>query len=1854
MRSFNGSRPLRVIDLMRGAGLAVLLFLVMHMYNGSRLLNAEDVRTVHAAMAAQGGAVQAPAGLAKSALEAQLAQTQLLLGFKQQLESLQSQNTDLQQKLSVRDGGGAGGSPSAVAAAVTAALAAQRAQLTPRTAGAPGAKVVVGLPGKQRTAPTPGGFGGGSGGGGGGGGGADVSAARSLVAKVSALFGRRTQAAADAADAPGPPLPGKLSHYDLEINKLMTELVRASGGGQAAAAAAVAGASSRVARADPGKGITELPAELLAVSSGATDIIGGAGSAAAAAAASPSAAAAAAEVTGDGADEWDGETVVDDVLAAMRQGELDAAPRPLEQLTRAPGGAKKWWDLIDHELHLVAGDDAAKQQQKPSPHPFTMLELGGGASMAALWVAQHRPDSTVLSVQQDGSGAGSRAEDAGSSGGSDGAVTSRMGQLRDRLNLRNLLLGHSRSLGGAVRALVAAADLRFHFLSLPDLAALASEDMLPHEFESLLGRVLPLARTLFVQAPLPDSRFFSYWKDADALVQAAARTAGAGRGVHGAPSEEKDTLRVHTKSLRKGGGWHNPSTEVLRVDVYVRRGTPGAGGGGGVGSGTGAAVAAGGAAGGRVAKTTAAPTKTKQRKRNVWGAKATKAKPTVLAKKGSAGAGAAKAAETAAAADAGNTTLPTFVLLPVREHAGLRLGSLLSSTGLTLSDRKRLFSDALAPELHRTPVAIAGANSTAPGAPVALRDVLFEGGRLRTCKAATVRHKAALNETHGEPAPSKTAKVAAAVKAKKSKVKKAGSKLDALVGKAAKSGPDKKAGQKGWASSLLPDLPSNKKNGSDLTHGKVPSKKGALPSAATTTAAPSMKKLGAASPPVTKAEKAKATAKAAKLAAVVAKVAKKEGAGKPSAGSGEKAPPVAPKKVAGKVRSVAVKAVALKKKLAEMRALGAHKMAPLPPVLSSKLRGAAKNANQDHAPARRRLLSAATDSASAGARHLLFMLRPDNVGDIAAAERLAEAESVAAAEQKATSKSEKRAKRRARRARGHAPAPGYEQPLPDEARLKAAAAAKARAANARAAAASASAATQPRLGSWSGDNGFGDQGQLQMVQTERDSFELWWPVLQNQLPPPPTEAGAGKGDWSAIVQGRNLGLLSAKLALHNPAATVVTVKHAADHTEAHLALLSLLRVRNNLVGAADLLSSPSVLARLHITADPRRYQVLGADTLELLFLATIGGGGAGTCDVTGFEHALGMLVALASSTILQVPDWGALVRTSAFFAQGSSCPATWLSDRYDPSGRISALNPKAAGSAGPMLSPYSTMLSVAMARAGRQGASMRPIVRASTSQTGGAAGRTAPVGSGFLRIDLEPWARRGADGPVPAAGAAGTAADKAPLPGVSLQSLLQLGVVPAMKAELVRLYLELPLARIVRHATRLDPASVRFLPGPAGGSLVFFERGAEGKAPTPFAVDANTQQSEYGLFADVQAQLFEKDIMPSGEFSFMHYDAGGGALAMRLAQQFPNATVLSIEPREKAVKRHLASLRSLWKDNKGRNNVVCQQTVDNNLLQKLYESPEFLRYQLVGRSVVDLLVEKSRDDIGKYFGYLFSCGMTTFLRLPEAQIFSLMMSTFFGALPADAASSPRFELTKHPLPAFESLEARLFSTLLKAPAGGTTKVLVRRLPGASVPLLRVDLVKMTRPVNHHFDYARDGHKRKYIMHLARNDSVLVDPLNAAPWEHAKGLQQRIAGNPWTGASGLPLGFHHNAGGIVGLYLTRDHVSDRTATASRSHLALPILCCHTESDRRHRRNLVRACMLGCFASGADRFIAKPLHPIHGHPRHHAYRCAASRPRRRAQGSRVPRLREAAAVRGHGAVEYRLPGWDARLHRLRHQG
>lgn len=59
---------------------------------------------------------------------------------------------------------------------------------------------------------------------------------------------------------------------------------------------------------------------------------------------------------------------------------------------------------------------------------------------------------------------------------------------------------------------------------VPDLAVLVN-DVLPHEFESVLGSVMTLSNFLLLPPALPDSKYFSYWTSLASLVTAAAASA---------------------------------------------------------------------------------------------------------------------------------------------------------------------------------------------------------------------------------------------------------------------------------------------------------------------------------------------------------------------------------------------------------------------------------------------------------------------------------------------------------------------------------------------------------------------------------------------------------------------------------------------------------------------------------------------------------------------------------------------------------------------------------------------------------------------------------------------------------------------------------------------------------------------------------------------------------------------------------------------------------------------------------------------------------------------------------------------------------------------------------------------------------------------------------------------------------------------------------------------------------------------------------------------------------------------------------------------------------------------------------
>jgi hypothetical protein len=151
-------------------------------------------------------------------------------------------------------------------------------------------------------------------------------------------------------------------------------------------------------------------------------------------------------------------------------------------------------------------------------------------------------------------------------------------------------------------------------------------------------------------------------------------------------------------------------------------------------------------------------------------------------------------------------------------------------------------------------------------------------------------------------------------------------------------------------------------------------------------------------------------------------------------------------------------------------------------------------------------------------------------------------------------------------------------------------------------------------------------------------------------------------------------------------------------------------------------------------------------------------------------------------------------------------------------------------------------------------------------------------------------------------------------------------------------------------------------------------------------------------------------------FSFVDHGSGLGELSLAIARAFPEATVLSIdgEGEDEDVSAHLAaSLRGgIF------NNVIAKGVVGSELFKRLYDSPEFFRYQSYSvdfseqllraatssrRSFESTRAEKAIAGLQSEYGTLLALAATTFLKLPSELHLSLAFTTF-----ADTYSSGRW------------------------------------------------------------------------------------------------------------------------------------------------------------------------------------------------------------------------------------------------------
>ena len=479
---------------------------------------------------------------------------------------------------------------------------------------------------------------------------------------------------------------------------------------------------------------------------------------------------------------------------------------------------------------------------------------------------------------------------------------------------------------------------------------------------------------------------------------------------------------------------------------------------------------------------------------------------------------------------------------------------------------------------------------------------------------------------------------------------------------------------------------------------------------------------------------------------------------------------------------------------------------------------------------------------------------------------------------------------------------------------------------------------------------------------------------------------------------------------------------------------------------------------------------------------------------------------------------------------------------------FSAGAPCACASAGDSRQPYRNMLERA-ARAAGLGDSSTISIPSYIQLPGSSA--SCPRELLLLRVDVAAWATRSAPTtppPPPVIPTSSVATLPSPIPGWSLHSLVQLGLTPSLSKDLLRLHLSLPLPDIAvaqAQSASLPPWLVRVLPAKDSLTLVVpvlrAEQGAGSGSVQWFQAERGAGPQVSGPAQDSRWEVLKSVLSPAdtasggqpGAFSYLELGAGAGAVALSVAAAFPKATVLSVEESRLGTDMHLAAALAL----KLPNAVICRHAVDSALLTALAKSPEMLRFLYFGTPLEELLASTSESEVRGLVSHAIMVGGTSVLRVPSAAHLSLAMSSLFP--PSQMGEAVTFRLASHPTPRWAAAEWRLISELVDASVSSELDLRVSVLPAAKharlqeggmsgrTPglrgqgmlasgvlgsgLVRVDIVNMTRHVNHHFQSEIDGHERKYTLNVA-----------ALP-----------AGTP------VRPGLHPNNGGFLDIHLTRD-------------------------------------------------------------------------------------------------------------------
>lgn len=338
--------------------------------------------------------------------------------------------------------------------------------------------------------------------------------------------------------------------------------------------------------------------------------------------------------------------------------------------------------------------------------------------------------------------------------------------------------------------------------------------------------------------------------------------------------------------------------------------------------------------------------------------------------------------------------------------------------------------------------------------------------------------------------------------------------------------------------------------------------------------------------------------------------------------------------------------------------------------------------------------------------------------------------------------------------------------------------------------------------------------------------------------------------------------------------------------------------------------------------------------------------------------------------------------------------------------------------------------------------------------------------------------------------------------------------------------------------------------------------------------------------------------LADGKFSFIEHDSGIGYLSTKIALQFPNATIFSLEKQQPMVSVHERVLGHLAVYN---NPVCLKDSKDSVIFKNLYESPELFRFQVLFRKMLAAFQNSNTlSSWGKKIGLVLSTALTSFVYVPNQALVSWALYIYFHQIyvpnETDVESvsmkvlsgpyraftgilgwestyashdfvlklSELSILSGHPQNRFINFPSDWLLSNARAQSGATSLLLsavsfnsmaarsrhtAMQASYLDFPLVRCDIVNMSRHVHHHYDYARDGHSRTYTMQITINSTLtdhirqqLGDPSGLSVFTDRQGVHLHLIDHVTSNITEsyvLPLGYHPVQHQVFHIGLARD-------------------------------------------------------------------------------------------------------------------